>query len=305
MMENETRFFLVGQEDKGTRLDIFLSAHTDLSRSRIQTLLEEGHIRVNDGKPLKAGIKLKPQDRVALFVPPVEKTDAKAEEIPLQIVYEDEDMALINKQRGLVVHPAAGHVSGTLVNALLFAMEDLSGIGGEKRPGIVHRLDKDTTGLIMIAKNDRSHLLLSEQIRAHTAGRIYYALLEGRLKEDAGQVHAPIGRSHKDRKKMAIVPEGRDAITNYRVLKRYKGYTLVECRLVTGRTHQIRVHMASLGHPVCGDPLYGFSSTKAPVLLLHAGELHVEHPRTKEALTFSAPLPCDYQAFLFKLTEEG
>ncbi|MBQ3864831.1 MAG: RluA family pseudouridine synthase [Clostridia bacterium] len=296
--------FTIEETASGERLDVFLAEHTGQTRSFIRKLLEKQAVLLNGEVPGKAGSRLSVGDIVSMTVPDPEPTDTEAEDIPLDIRYEDKDMAVINKQRGLVVHPAAGHRSGTLVNALLYSIEDLSGIGGEKRPGIVHRLDKDTTGLILIAKNDEAHLSLSEQIRVHTAGRIYFALLEGRLKTDEGVVRAPIGRSRKDRKKMAIVPEGREAETHYRVLERFRGYTLVECRLVTGRTHQIRVHMASLGHPVCGDPLYGFSSTKSPVLLLHAGELHVRQPSTGEEMVFRADLPDDFASFLSRLVPE-
>ncbi|MGI5884994.1 MAG: RluA family pseudouridine synthase [Candidatus Spyradocola sp.] len=284
------------KEDEGIRLDAFLAQKSGETRSRIQNLLKEGHVACNGRAPKKAGQAVEAGDEIALSIPDPEPLAAVPVEMDIPIVYEDADIVVVNKPRNLVTHPAAGHAQDTLVNALLFACDDLSGIGGKFRPGIVHRLDKDTTGLLVVAKNDAAHLDLAEQIRVHSAGRVYWALVEGRIREENGTVDAPIGRNPRDRKKMAVVPDGRPAVTHFRVLQAFSRTTLIECRLVTGRTHQIRVHMASLGHPVCGDPLYGFAkSAAAPCpLMLHARELHIRHPRTGEEQNFVAEPPQDF-----------
>ena len=304
-MQTIQRFEAVG--DGKSRADVLLSNASGLSRSRVATLMSEGQCRLNEKTLEKAGAKPKAGERLALTVPPPREAVPQAEDIPLEILYQDEDLAVVVKPSGMVVHPAAGHQQDTLVNALLFACDDLSGIGGKMRPGIVHRLDKDTTGLMVVAKNDAAHVDLAEQIRVHSAGRVYWAVVEGHLRDDEGFVDAPIGRSPKDRKKMAVVSGGREARTNYRVLERFAGCTLIECRLVTGRTHQIRVHMASLGHPVCGDPIYGFQRSGAGncPLMLHARELHIRHPKTGEEMNFVAEPPQDYGAVLERLRRES
>ena len=292
----------VTTDTEGIRLDAFLAQESGETRSRIQNLIEQGCVRVNGNVPKKAGVKLAAGDEVELSLPDPEPLEAVPVEMEIPIVYEDADIVVVNKPRALVVHPAAGHAQDTLVNALLFACDDLSGIGGKLRPGIVHRLDKDTTGLLVVAKNDEAHVDLSQQISVHSAGRVYWALVEGRMKEPSGTVCAPIGRSLKDRKKMAVVPGGKEATTHWRVLHQYEKTTLIECRLVTGRTHQIRVHMASLHHPVCGDPIYGVpkSAAGACPLMLHARQLHIRHPRTGEELEFTAEPPQDFLKVLEK-----
>ena len=292
----------VTTDTEGIRLDAFLAQESGETRSRIQNLIEQGCVRVNGNVPKKAGVKLAAGDEVELSLPDPEPLEAVPVEMEIPIVYEDADIVVVNKPRALVVHPAAGHAQDTLVNALLFACDDLSGIGGKLRPGIVHRLDKDTTGLLVVAKNDEAHVDLSQQISVHSAGRVYWALVEGRMKEPSGTVCAPIGRSPKDRKKMAVVPGGKEATTHWRVLHQYEKTTLIECRLVTGRTHQIRVHMASLHHPVCGDPIYGVAKSAAGAcpLMLHARQLHIRHPRTGEEMEFTAEPPQDFLKVLEK-----
>ena len=273
------------------RLDTFLAEHTELTRSRLSALIKEEHVSVNGKNVTKAGYALKDGDEIELEIPDAVPTDVTAQEIPLDIVYQDADVAVVFKPSGMVVHPAAGNPDGTMVNALLAKLDNLSGIGGELRPGIVHRIDKDTSGLLLVAKNDNAHVSLSEQIAAHSVGRAYKAIVIGNLKTDSGFVDAPIGRHPTDRKRMAIVPDGRSARTNWKVIERLKGATLIECELTTGRTHQIRVHMASLGHPVLGDPVYGPKKSPYPVeggQLLHAYKIGFKHPVTGERLEFSA-----------------
>ena len=276
---------------EGQRLDVFAAELAGVTRSRAGSLMKDGCVTVDGTAQTKAGFKLKPGMAVAVEVPEPVPARAQAEDIELRVVYQDQDVAVVFKPSGMVVHPAAGNPSGTLVNALLRHLDNLSGIGGELRPGIVHRIDKDTSGLLLVAKNDMAHLSLSEQIRAHTVHRAYKAVVIGSMKEDAGTVDAPIGRHPTDRKRMAIVPGGREAVTHWRVLERLRGATLIECRLTTGRTHQIRVHMASIGHPVLGDPVYGPKKSPYPVAggqLLHAYRVGFEHPRTGETLIFEA-----------------
>lgn len=293
---------LVTTENEGIRLDAFLAQVSGETRSRVQNLIEQGCVTINGSVPKKAGVKLNAGDEVSLDMPDPEPLEAVPVEMDIPIVYEDSDIVVVNKPRDLVVHPAAGHTQDTLVNALLFACDDLSGIGGKLRPGIVHRLDKDTTGLLVVAKDDEAHVNLSEQISVHSAGRVYWALVEGRMKEQSGTVCAPIARSPKDRKKMAIVPGGKPATTHWRVLQQFEKTTLIECRLVTGRTHQIRVHMNSLHHPVCGDPIYGIAKSNAGAcpLMLHAHELHIRHPKTGEEMNFCAEPPKDFLDVLNK-----
>ena len=291
-------------ERDGERLDVFLARIDEtLSRSRVQRLIADGHVMV-DGKTPKASQRLSEGATVAVELPEPEATDIAPENIPLDILYEDEDVIVVNKARGMVVHPAAGVSSGTLVNALLAHCKDLSGINGALRPGIVHRLDKDTSGVMIAAKNDTAHRSLAEQIQEKTAKRVYWAILTGNIREEEGVIHGAIGRNPKDRQKMAVVREnGKDATTNFRVLERFGAYTLAECRLMTGRTHQIRVHMAYIGHPVLGDPKYG--AKKCPFSIegqaLHSKTLMFTHPRTGEKMEFEAPLPEDMQIILDEL----
>ena len=280
----------------GRRLDVLLSEQSGLTRSRVAALMEEGHVTV-DGMPVtKAGFKAKPGQTITLTIPAPKPAVPEAQDIPLTILYEDQDLAVVVKPCGMVVHPAAGNEDGTLVNALLHHLDSLGGIGGELRPGIVHRLDKDTSGLLLVAKNDASQLALSEQLSARTMEKHYRALVEGNIREDSGRIEAAIARSKKDRKKMAVDPEGREAITEWTVLARGNGVTLLDVHILTGRTHQIRVHTKHIGHPVCGDPIYGSAKgAKVPRLMLHAYSLAFTHPATGERLTFTAELPEEFK----------
>ena len=291
-------------EQAGQRLDAFLAqALPELTRSAAQRLIAEGLVTV-DGKAPAKSLKLSGGETVAVTVPEPEEAQALPEDIPLDVVYEDDDVIVVNKPVGMVVHPAPGHSGGTLVNALLHHCGDsLSGIGGELRPGIVHRIDRDTSGLIIAAKNDFAHQALSAQLQDHSLCRTYEAVVIGNLREDSGTVNAPIDRNPKDRKKMAVVPGGRPAVTHWQVLERFPGYTYVRCRLETGRTHQIRVHMAYIGHPLYGDTVYG-AKKAAPGMTgqcLHAVGLTFRHPRTGETVELSCPLNEEFTAFLRKL----
>ena len=285
----------------GERLDVFLARQqSELSRAHIQKLTAAGDVLVNQ-EVRKANYKLKAGERVILRLPEAEATEIEPEDIPLDILYEDADIIVINKARGMVVHPAAGVYHGTLVNALLAHCKDLSGINGLIRPGIVHRLDKDTSGVMVAAKNDKAHLDLAEQIRTKAAHRRYWAVVHGNIKEEEGVIHGAIGRHPVDRKKMAIVPEhGKSATTKFKVLERFGDYTLVECTLLTGRTHQIRVHMTHIGHPLVGDPKYGVR--KSPFAIqgqaLHSISLTLTHPQTGEVMEFTAPVPEDMEKIL-------
>lgn len=283
------------------RIDKQLGHHfSQYSRSQLQRWIEDGHVQVN-GQPVKPKYKLAAGDVVTIEPEKPKKIDLVPENIPLDIVYEDDDVIVVNKPQGMVVHPAPGHPDHTLVNALLYH-SPLSTINGEFRPGIVHRIDKDTSGLLMVAKNDMAHRSLAAQLKAKTNEREYVALVHGVIKEDQGTVDAPLGRSPKDRKKQAVVANGRHAVTHFRVLRRYRHYTLVACRLETGRTHQIRVHMKYIGHPLAGDPLYGPRKTlSGNGQYLHARLLGFKHPQTGEQLTFTAPLPPYFQQMLDKL----
>ncbi|BAF59999.1 MAG: RluA family pseudouridine synthase [Pelotomaculum sp.] len=300
--------FQVGEEDAGKRLDLFLAGEMEgLTRTYVQKLIAEGMASVN-GQRGRASYRVKPGDVVVLQVPEPEGLEIKKEPIPLEVYYEDADVIVINKPRGMVVHPADGNYSGTLVNALLYHCSDLSGINGVMRPGIVHRLDKDTSGLIMVAKNDTAHLSLARQLKERQITRRYLALVHGLLKEQSGMVDAPIGRDPRDRKKMAVLQKNaKQAVTRYRVLERFKGYTYIELMLETGRTHQIRVHMSYIGHPVVGDLKYGPSRPHFGLegQFLHAAVLGFHHPRTGEYLQFEAPLPDVLKAVLEKLRLEN
>ena len=296
-----------GTATEEARLDVFASALADVTRSRAGTLIRDGMVTVDGAPQHKAGFKLKPGMAVAVRVPEPLPAQAQPEDIPLQIVYQDQDLAVVFKPSGMVVHPAAGNETGTLVNALLSRLDNLSGIGGEIRPGIVHRIDKDTSGLLLVAKNDMAHVSLSEQIKAHTVHRAYRAIVIGGMKAASGTVDAPIGRHPTDRKRMAIVPDGREAVTHWTALQPLRGATLIECRLTTGRTHQIRVHMASIGHPVLGDPVYGPKKSPYPVAggqLLHAFRIGFVHPRTGEEMLFEADPEPRFVYWLEKLRQD-
>ncbi len=289
----------------GERLDAFLARSVaEMSRSGAQKLLEEGCV-LRNGKPGKKNDKLNPGDEISVRLPEPKPVDIQPKDIPLDIVYEDEDVLVINKPKGLVVHPAAGHEDDTLVNGLLFAKADtLSGINGQLRPGIVHRIDKDTSGLLAVAKNDHAHIMLASQLKDHTMARTYECVVCGNMKEDSGTVDAPIGRHPTDRKKMCVIQRNsRDAVTHWEVITRYRGYTHLRCRLETGRTHQIRVHMAHIGHPILGDTVYG---RKKPELgqdsqVLHAGLLCFFHPRDGHPVFVQAELPEYFRAVIEKL----
>ena len=289
----------------GERLDAFLARCAEnLSRSAAQKLIEEGHVTRN-GKPGKKNDKLNIGDTVEYEIPEPKAVDIVAKDIPLDIVYEDEDVLVINKPKGLVVHPAAGHQDDTLVNGLLYAMgDDLSGINGELRPGIVHRIDKDTSGLLAVAKNDYAHNMLASQLKDHSMHRTYEAIVCGSFREDSGTVDAPIGRHPSDRKKMCVTERNsKSAVTHWEVVRRYRGYTHIRCKLETGRTHQIRVHMAHIGHPILGDIVYGHKKAELgqDSQCLHAGALCFAHPRDGRPVMVFAPLPEYFQKVIEKL----
>lgn len=283
----------------GERLDVFCARAFAMSRSQAQRAIGQGGALVN-GRAAKANHKLRPGDGVALTPPPILELEARPQAIPLSIVYEDGDIAVVDKPQGMVVHPAPGNPEGTLVNGLLYHLSGLSGIGGAARPGIVHRIDKMTSGLIVVAKNDLAHASLSAQLKEHTARRTYIALVEGNPGADTGTVDAPIARSRADRKRMAVDPNGKPAVTHWRALERYGAFTLVEARLETGRTHQIRVHLSSLRHPVAGDTVYGPAKPKLGLegQALHAARLALRHPRTGAQMAFAAPVPAYFRQAL-------
>ena len=292
------------EESKNQRLDAFLASSLDgLTRSQATRLIESGEVAVN-GRAVSKSYKLAGGEDIAVTLPEPEPVEAVPQDIPLDVVYEDADVIVVNKPSGMVVHPAPGHPDGTLVNALLAHCGDsLSGIGGEKRPGIVHRIDRDTSGLIIAAKNDAAHQYLSAQLADHTLARTYECIVVGALREDRGTVDAPIARHPTDRKRMAVVAGGREAVTHWEVIARYPGYTHVRCRLETGRTHQIRVHMAYIGHPILGDTVYG-AKKEVPGLTgqcLHAVGLRFLHPRTHEVVELSCPLPDEFTRMLQKI----
>lgn len=299
--------FQVDAADRNERLDVYLTRQLpDLSRSHVQKLTAAGQVTVQ-GKGAKANHKVQTGERVEVTIPESKPLEVAAEAIPLDILYEDADVVVINKARGMVVHPAAGNYGGTLVNALLKHCGDLSGINGVIRPGIVHRLDKDTSGVMVVAKTDRAHLSLAAQIKERSAGRKYIAIVHGNVKAEDGLVDAPIGRHSADRKKMAVTfHHSREARTHFRVVRRFGDYTVVECRLMTGRTHQIRVHMAYIGHPVVGDPKYGPKKRHFAIdgQALHSAELTFRHPVSGEELVFRAPLPKDMQEVLAAIEKQ-
>lgn len=300
---------LTAESAAGQRIDKYLSEQlADLSRSYLQKLLKDGGVEVN-GKTVKSNYKLADKDQICLEVPEAVEPEIAAEPMDLDILYEDKDIILINKPKGMVVHPAVGHYTGTLVNGLMYHCKDeLSGINGVMRPGIVHRIDMDTTGVLIVCKNDKAHNAIAEQLKVHSITRKYYAIVHGVIKEDDGTVNAPIGRHPVDRKKMSINEKnGKEAVTHYHVLKRFRRFTYVECQLETGRTHQIRVHMASIGHPLLGDQVYGpakvpFSGLQGQTL--HAGVLGIIHPATGEYMEFRAPLPEYFEKLLRKLEQD-
>lgn len=299
----------LNSEEEGERIDKYLSETlTDYSRSYLKNLIDEGRVQVA-GKIVKGSFKVYNGAAITVNLPPVKDVKILPEDIPLDILYEDEDVILVNKPKGMVVHPAAGHYTGTLVNALMFHCRDnLSGINGELRPGIVHRIDMDTTGVVIACKNDAAHRFIAEQLKEHSIKRKYQAIVYGTFKENEGRIEGAIGRSKTDRKKMAIVPNGKPAVTHYKVLKNFSSpngnnYAHIECELETGRTHQIRVHMTSIGHPLLGDNVYGVAKNpfKLDGQTLHAEMLGFIHPRTKEYMEFHAPLPDYFTKLLTKL----
>ena len=290
---------VVTDKDTGIRVDIYVARALDISRSYAGNLIKNGKVSMRN-RILKANYRVAAGDEIVIEKDEAEDLTVEAENIPLDIVYEDKDIIIVNKARGMVVHPAAGNPNGTLVNALLWHCGgELSGINGVIRPGIVHRLDKDTSGLMVAAKTDTAHKILAEQIKSHTARRTYVTLVHGNIVEAKGRIDAPLGRHPKDRVKMAVnMKDGKDAITHFTVLERFGNYTLVQCRLETGRTHQIRVHMAYIGHPVVNDPLYGYKRDAFPIegQALHSCALDLVHPITKQAMHFEAPWPDDFKA---------
>ena len=301
---NITSNFIAAAEEQGIRLDVLLAGRFgELSRSHLQKLIAEGLVTVN-GNTAKANYKTQANDTINVTIPEAKPVEIVAENIPLDIIYEDSDIIVVNKPRGMVVHPAVGNYQGTLVNALLDHCQDLSGINGEIRPGIVHRLDKDTSGVMVAAKNDYAHLNLAEQIKNRTASRKYLAIVHGNIAEEQGIINAPLGRHSTDRKKMAVTfSNSKEAITRFHVIERFVNFALVECKLQTGRTHQIRVHMQYIGHPVVGDPKYGPEKKQFAIKgqALHSAELSLKHPVTGADMLFTTPLPPDMVDILKQL----
>ena len=298
---DDIRTFLVDEGYEKVRIDKFLSdLNKDFTRSHIQKIIDQGLVNVN-GKSVKSSYKLSKNDEVIIHIPTPKVMNIEPYDYPLDIIYEDDDILIVNKEKGMVVHPAPGHYNDTLVNAIMFHCKDnLSGINGELSPGIVHRIDRDTTGVLVICKNDFAHENIAKQLKEHSITRKYYAIVVGNVKDDSGKIDAPIGRNPNDRKKMAIVKDGRTAVTHYKVLERFGNYTFIECELETGRTHQIRVHMKSIGHPLLGDDVYGAHKSQFNLdgQTLHAGVLGFIHPRTGEYVEFTAKLPDYFEKIL-------
>ena len=296
------------QKGENKRIDAYLAEkNEDMSRVAIQRLLEEGKVLVN-GKKVKASYKVQENDKIVQEDEVVKEVELKPQEIPIEVIYEDNDIIVVNKPKGLVVHPANGNPDGTLVNAIMAICKDsLSGIGGEIRPGIVHRLDKNTSGLLIIAKNDKAHINLSEQIKEHKVEKTYIALVRGVVKENEATINMPIGRSTKDRKKMAVIKTGKEAITHFRVLKRYKNYTLLEVKIETGRTHQIRVHLAQIGYPIVGDDVYSNGKNEWGIVgqCLHAKKLKFKHPITNKEMELEAELPEYFKKIIKELDKRN
>lgn len=301
----ETREFIIDETNAKNRLDKVCASLLDFSRKRVKELLDEGNILVNGNKE-KASYTLELNDKLEITVPPLQDLEIKPEKMNLNIVYEDSDVIVINKPKGMVVHPAPGHVSGTLVNGLLYHCTDLSGINGVTRPGIVHRIDKDTSGLLVVCKNDEAHKALSEQLADKTCNREYMAIVHHPFQHERGTISAPIGRDEKDRQKMAVTAKNsKDSVTHFTVLENFKDYALVRCKLETGRTHQIRVHMQYIKHPIAGDPKYSYKKTiEANGQLLHACSLEFIHPTTKELMHFEVDLDDTFKEILEKLRNE-
>lgn len=298
--------FKVEESEENTRLDLFISTKfQDMSRSYIQGIIENGGAKVNNNHK-KSNYKLRVNDEVCFYIPENRELDVAAEKINLNILYEDSDVIVVDKPQGMVVHPAPGNYTGTLVNALLYHCKDLSGINGVNRPGIVHRIDKDTSGVLVVAKNDRAHKFLAEQLKEHTMTRIYLALVEGIVKDDEGTVDAPLGRHPVERVKISIIESGRNAVTHYRVIERFKNNTLIECILETGRTHQIRVHMAHLGHPLVGDAVYGYKKQRFNLKgqMLHAKKLGFIHPSSGKYMEFESDIPAYFSRITAILENE-
>ena len=298
--------YIVSQEEKGKRLDTYIpSVDTDITRTSAQRLIEDGNILVN-GKNAKVSYKIQENDKISVEIPEPKQIELKAQDIPIEIVYEDSDIIVVNKPKGMVVHPANGNPDGTLVNAIMAICKDsLSGIGGEIRPGIVHRIDKDTSGLLIVAKNDNSHVKMSEQIKNHEVKKTYIALVRGVFKENEATIDMPIGRSTSDRKKMAVNKNGKDAITHIKVLKRFDKYTLLQVNIETGRTHQIRVHLSHIGYPIVGDYTYSNGKNEFDVIgqCLHAQKLEFKHPITQKDMCLEAELPQYFKDILDKLKD--
>lgn len=299
---SEPLFFVADAKFSGARVDVMLAEVAGITRSAAQKAIAEERLTDGAGNAVAKSLKVEAGQSFSYLPAEVESVELQPLDVDIEIVYEDEDIAVVNKPRGMVVHPAAGHAQDTLVNVLMARLSSLSGINGELRPGIVHRIDKDTSGLLVVAKNDFAHQSLAAQIKEHSARRTYETVVRGRLRDDEGTVDAPIGRSRRDRKKMAVVSDGRDAVTHWQVITRYVGWTHVRCVLETGRTHQIRVHMAHIGHPVAGDPLYGGrDELSVGGQCLHARELELTHPRTGERMVFTTELPDYFKKVLTKL----
>ena len=298
--------YIVSQEEKGKRLDAYISsANTDITRTSAQRLIEDGNILVN-GKNAKVSYKIQENDKISVEIPEPKQIELKAQNIPIEIIYEDSDIIVVNKPKGMVVHPANGNPDGTLVNAIMAICKDsLSGIGGEIRPGIVHRIDKDTSGLLIVAKNDNAHVKMSEQIKNHEVKKTYIALVRGVFKENEATIDMPIGRSTSDRKKMAVNKNGKNAITHIKVLKRFDKYTLLQVNIETGRTHQIRVHLSHIGYPIVGDYTYSNGKNEFDVIgqCLHAQKLEFKHPITQKDMCLEAELPQYFKDILDKLKD--